>query len=101
MVELAVVAQLEADLLTAADLDPVGDEGHLAVLLAHHDLNGPGRLLRVARCAVSRLGTMAMTGRAGPAKAAPADIKNAIAASLNVAVFIYLSRGEFSLSPSQ
>ncbi|CAM5201434.1 hypothetical protein BTHI11S_04885 [Bosea thiooxidans] len=68
MVEFAVVAKLEANLLAATHLDPVGDEGHLAVLLAHHDLDDPGRFLGIARLAVSRLVAMAVAGRAGPGK---------------------------------
>jgi hypothetical protein len=64
VLQLPAVAQQEPDLLALAHFDPVGNEDHLPVQLAHRDLNGLRGLLRVARLAGREIG-MAVTDRAG------------------------------------
>ena len=52
VLELAIVAQPQADLLASADLDAIGHEHHPPLGLAHGDAHDARRLARIARLAV-------------------------------------------------
>ena len=62
MVELAVVADDEFDLLAGADFDPLGHEHHLTVTFAHRDLHDARGLFGIARFACRERLVVAVSG---------------------------------------